>query len=59
MKVENRRTVYIPDDVLLEMMEECRRRERSLSWLIRLAWFTSREYIVESDPGTLVDGPSE
>lgn len=40
-------SVYIPADLLDEMREEADRHERSLSWVVAMAWKIARDRVAE------------
>jgi uncharacterized small protein (TIGR04563 family) len=39
-------SIYLPGDVLAEMRAEAQRQDRSLSWLLRMAWRLARDRLV-------------
>lgn len=47
MKNTVRQSLYIPDDIYADMMCQCVRLDRNISWLIRRAWALARERIAE------------
>lgn len=44
---KNRKTVYLPDNILKELKEEGERQDRAISWLLKRAWLESREKILK------------
>jgi uncharacterized small protein (TIGR04563 family) len=41
----NKRSVYIPDQIITELEAEAKRQDRTVSWLLKRAWLESREKI--------------
>lgn len=46
-KQAHRVTLYIPDQILVDMQHEAKRLGRSLSWVVRRAFEESRETIAD------------
>jgi uncharacterized small protein (TIGR04563 family) len=40
---KQKQSLYFPDDMLLEIMREATRLDRSLSWTVQQAWRVARE----------------
>lgn len=46
-KSKNKRSIYLPDSIILEIESEAKRQDRTVSWLIKRAWLESRGKIKE------------
>ena len=44
---KNRKSVYIADKMLEELEAEAKRQDRTISWLLKRAWFESKQKIKE------------
>jgi uncharacterized small protein (TIGR04563 family) len=42
---KRKRSLYLPDEHLKEMMHEAKRQDRSLSWIVQQAWQIARNDI--------------
>lgn len=42
---KRKRSLYLPDQYLNEMLHEAKRQDRSLSWIVQQAWLVAREDI--------------
>jgi len=42
---KRKRSLYLPDEYLKEMMHEAKRQDRSLSWIVQQAWQIARNDI--------------
>jgi uncharacterized small protein (TIGR04563 family) len=47
MSDKRKQSIYLPDDVLLDLRAEANRTDRSLSWLIQQAWKLARPNIAD------------
>jgi uncharacterized small protein (TIGR04563 family) len=47
---KQKQSLYFPEDMLKEIMEQAARLDRSLSWVVQRAWKTARDRIKRS-PG--------
>jgi uncharacterized small protein (TIGR04563 family) len=47
MSDKRKQSIYLPEDVLLDLRSEANRTDRSLSWLIQQAWKMARANIGE------------
>jgi uncharacterized small protein (TIGR04563 family) len=47
MSDKRKQSIYLPDDVLLDLRSEANRTDRSLSWLIQQAWKMARPNIAD------------
>ena len=47
MAQKKKLTLYLPEDVLNETKREALRQDRSLSWIIEMAWMVAREHLQE------------
>jgi uncharacterized small protein (TIGR04563 family) len=47
MSDKRKQSIYLPDDVLLDLRSEANRTDRSLSWLIQQAWKMARANIAD------------
>lgn len=45
MAQKKKLTLYFPEDILNETKAEALRQDRSLSWILQMAWMMSREKI--------------
>ncbi len=45
MSSKKKLTLYLPEELLDETKEEAARQDRSISWIIQMAWMMSREKI--------------
>ena len=41
----NKKSIYLPEQILKEIQEEAKRQDRTVSWLIKRSWLESREKI--------------
>ena len=48
---KNKRSIYIPDQIITELEKEAKRQDRTLSWLIKRAWLESRDKIKKYPSG--------
>jgi uncharacterized small protein (TIGR04563 family) len=48
---KNKRSIYIPDQIITELETEAKRQDRTLSWLIKRAWLESRDKIKKYPSG--------
>ena len=44
---KNKKTIYLPDQIVGELETEAKRQDRTVSWLIKRAWIESRKKIKE------------
>jgi uncharacterized small protein (TIGR04563 family) len=49
---KRKQSLYFPEDMLKEMMEEATRQDRSLSWIVQKAWRIARRDIKRVPSGT-------
>jgi uncharacterized small protein (TIGR04563 family) len=42
---KRKRSLYLPDEYLSEMLHEAKRQDRSLSWIVQQAWLVARDDI--------------
>jgi uncharacterized small protein (TIGR04563 family) len=42
---KRKRSLYLPDEHLSEMLHEAKRQDRSLSWIVQKAWIVARDDI--------------
>jgi uncharacterized small protein (TIGR04563 family) len=42
---KRKRSLYLPDEHLSEMLHEAKRQDRSLSWIVQQAWLVARDDI--------------
>lgn len=42
---KNKKTIYLPDQIVDELEAEAKRQDRTVSWLIKRAWIESRKKI--------------
>jgi len=42
---KRKRSLYLPDEHLHEMLHEAKRQDRSLSWIVQQAWQVARNQI--------------
>ncbi len=47
MATKKKMTLYLPEDLVAQTKTEAGRQERSLSWIMELAWKIARERIQE------------
>lgn len=47
MAAKKKVTLYLPEDLLKETKEEAIRQDRTLSWILQMAWVMSRDNISE------------
>jgi uncharacterized small protein (TIGR04563 family) len=47
---KQKQSLYLPEDVLQEIMAEAARQDRSLSWVVQRAWIVARARI-QAMPG--------
>ena len=47
MESGEKTSIWVPAEVLAEMRAEAQRQDRSLSWLIRMAWRVARDRIAQ------------
>lgn len=45
MSSKKKLTLYFPEELLLETKEEAERQDRSVSWILQMAWLMARERI--------------
>ena len=41
----NKKTIYIKEEILKEIEAEAKRQDRTVSWIIKRAWLESKEKI--------------
>lgn len=46
-KSKRKQSFYFPEDMLTEISDEAERLDRSLSWVVQLAWRMSRQDIAK------------
>ena len=46
-----KRSVYLTEQILIELLEEAERQERSVSWLLQRAWILSKNKIKKQYTG--------
>lgn len=44
---KRKQSIYLPDDVLVELKTEAARTDRSISWLVQQAWRVAKARIAE------------
>ena len=44
---KRKQSLYLPADMLAEIVEEARRQDRSLSWIVQAAWARARDRIAQ------------
>ena len=42
---KNKRSVYLPSQIVEELESEAKRQDRTVSWLLKRAWLESREKV--------------
>lgn len=52
---ERKVSIYIKEDMLAELRAEGERQERTLSWLVRMAWKIARKKVMGAPSATKGD----
>lgn len=53
---KRKQSIYMPEDMLEQLVAEATRQDRSLSWIMQRAWIVARERL-KAMPGQMDTGP--